>query len=196
LSGSDQLLETLLPVIEVLQRLGVAHYVGGSIASSAFGVFRATNDADIVVELRDEHAAPLAAALEERYYVDVESVRRAIRHGAGFNVVHLGTMLKVDLFVSRGRAYDAEALRRRVLQPTSARPGAPCLTLSSPEDVVLAKLDWYRQGGEISEQQWQDVQGVLRAQSATLELAYLRRWAPALGVDDLLRRALDEAGLS
>jgi hypothetical protein len=194
-SGQDELLETLVPVVELLHQLGVDHYIGGSIASSAFGEFRATNDADIVADLRDEHAAPLAAALQNRYYVDLESVRGAIRRRASFNVIHLRTMLKVDVFVQKDRAYDREALRRREAQPASNAPGAPSLELSSSEDVILAKLDWYRQGGEVSERQWRDVQGVLRVQSSALDVAYLRRWAPELGVTDLLERALAEADL-
>lgn len=195
MSEQDELLETLLPVVEIFRKLGVDHYIGGSIASGAFGEFRATNDVDIVADLREEHAAPIAAALGTAYYVDVESIRNAIHRRSSFNVIHLGTMLKVDVFLRKDRDYDLGALQRRVAHPASLLPGAPSLELSSPEDVVLAKLDWYRQGGEVSEQQWRDVQGVLRVQFSALDLAYLRRWAAALGVHALLERALAEAGL-
>ena len=78
----------------------------------------------------------------------------------------------------------------------SIAPDAPALDLASPEDVILAKLDWYQQGGGVSERQWRDVQGVLRVQSAVLDLAYLRRWSIALDLEGLLERALTEAGVT
>jgi hypothetical protein len=68
--------------------------------------------------------------------------------------------------------------------------------LISPEDLILGKLDWYRQGGEISERQWNDVLGVLRVQQDNLDLAYLRRWAVELGLPELLQRALSESGVA
>ena len=58
---------------------------------------------------------------------------------------------------------------------------------------MLAKLAWYRRGGEVSEMQWRDVQGVIELRGGELEVGYLRRWAPALGVADLLERALAAA---
>jgi hypothetical protein len=62
--------------------------------------------------------------------------------------------------------------------------------VKSPEDTLLRKLAWYRLGGEVSERQWNDVLGVLRAQGARLDLAHLHAWGETLGVADLLARAL------
>lgn len=56
----------------------------------------------------------------------------------------------------------------------------------------LAKLDWFRRGGEASERQWRDVLGVMKAQSSGLDVAYLRQMAGELRVEDLLVRALEE----
>ena len=67
--------------------------------------------------------------------------------------------------------------------------------LSSPEDVVLHKLLWYRRGHEVSERQWRDVIGVLRIQGDALDRQYMETWAADLGIADLLRRAIDESGL-
>jgi hypothetical protein len=66
--------------------------------------------------------------------------------------------------------------------------------VASAEDTVLTKLEWYRMGSEVSERQWRDVLGVLKVQAERLDLAYLRRWAAALGVADLLEQALSQAG--
>ena len=183
------------PVVDAFDRLGVAWYVGGSVASSAFGQFRATNDVDIVADLKPEHAGPLVTTLGEAYYADLEAIRSAIRQRASFNAVHYGTMLKIDVFVLRSRSYDLEALRRRVSRPMSTTPGSRCLNLASPEDIVVSKLDWYRRGGGASDRQWGDVQGVLRVQSEAMDVAYLRHWSAELGLLELLERALAEAGL-
>ncbi len=67
--------------------------------------------------------------------------------------------------------------------------------LASPEDVILNKLEWYKMGGGVSDRQWNDILGVLKTQEATLDLAYLRKWAVTLDVTDLLNRALEDAGL-
>jgi hypothetical protein len=187
---APDLLLALRPVLGALRALGVRHYVGGSIASSAHGVPRASIDADVVAELLPRHAAPLAAALRETYYVAEERVRDAVSRRGSFNVIHLETMVKVDVFVSRDRPFDRRAFDR-------ARPAVPeggsQIPVSSPEDTVLAKLEWFRRGGEVSERQWTDVVGVLRAGGA-LDEAYLRRGAAELDVADLLERVLAEAG--
>ena len=187
---APDLLLALGPVLEALRALGVRHYVGGSIASSAHGVPRASIDADVVAELLPRHAAPLAAALRETYYISEERVRDAVSRRGSFNVIHLETMVKVDVFVSRDRPFDRRAFDR-------ARPAVPEggseIPVSSPEDTVLAKLEWFRRGGEVSERQWTDVVGVLRAGGA-LDEAYLRRGAAELDVADLLERVLAEAG--
>jgi hypothetical protein len=187
---APDLLVALAPVLEALRDLGVRHYVGGSIASSAHGVPRASIDVDVVAELEPAHAAPLVDALRAAYYVSEERVRDAVARRESFNVIHLETMVKVDVFVSRDRPFDRRALGRA--RP-AALEGGHEIPVSSPEDTILAKLDWFRRGGEVSQRQWSDVTGVLRAGGAVDE-PYLRQGAQELGVVDLLDRALEEAG--
>ena len=184
------LLVALAPVLDALRHLGVRHYVAGSIASSAHGVPRASIDADVVAELLPGHAASLAAALHGTYYVPEHLLGEAIARRASFNVIHLGTMVKVDVFVSRDRPFDRRSLDR--VQPAPLEGGGT-IPVSSPEDTVLAKLEWFRRGGDVSERQWTDVMGLLRA-GANMDERYLREGAHELEVGDLLRRALDQGG--
>ena len=179
---------TLL-VIEALEGLGVPYLIGGSLASAVHGVARATVDADLVADLRPEHAEPLAQALGEAFYADVEAIRDAIHHRSSFNIIHLETMFKVDVFVHKQRPYDQVQFQRRVAQMIATDPERTAY-VASAEDTVLTKLEWYRMGGEVSGRQWRDVLGVLKVQGERLDLAYLRRWATALGIADLLEKAL------
>ena len=189
----DELLAALTPLIDLLDRLGVAWYVGGSLASTFHGRFRATNDVDVIADLREEHAQAVRTALEADHYVDEDSVRDAVRRRSSFNLLHFGTGLKIDVFVAEDSEYEAGARARRVRQSVGDDPIARRLWIASAEDTVLAKLVWYRRGGEVSERQWTDVQGVMELRDRELDVDYLRRWAPVLGVADLLERALAEA---
>jgi hypothetical protein len=191
---APDLVAALLPVIEALDSLGVGYYVGGSVASSIHGVPRASIDADLIAELGAEHVAPLAARLSALFYLDEGRMRDAVERRLSFNVIHLASMFKVDVFVSKGRPFDVEASGRARLEALGESPDAPKARVASPEDTLLAKLEWYRRGGESSERQWSDILGLLRVRTGRLDLAYLADWARALGVADLLERASRQAG--
>jgi hypothetical protein len=181
---------TLLVTIE-LERLGVPYVVAGSLASSLHGLPRSTADVDIVAALRVEHASLLATALGESFYVDADMIRDAVIRRSEFNVIHLATMFKVDIFVPALDAVSRGELARGTAVLVDAAQGRT-LRVASPEDTVVQKLSWYRRGGEISERQWRDVIGVLGVQGKKIDVDYLRATADALGVRDLLERALTE----
>jgi hypothetical protein len=189
-----ELLAALAPVVRVLEELDVRHFVGGSVASSAHGVARASLDVDLVAELQASHVERFVERLQPEYYVDEARVRDSVASRRSFNLIHLSTMLKVDVFVSKGRPFDSEAMARA--RPEALDEGAASrrFFVASLEDIVLAKLEWFRLGGEVSERQWSDVVGVLKTAGSAADLVYLRRWGTALGVADLLERALEEAG--
>jgi hypothetical protein len=192
--NTPEILAAIAPVVEALEELGVAYHFGGSVASSVHGIPRLTIDVDIVADLRLEHVRPLVKQLEAEYYIDADAVRDAIRRRSSFNAIHLDTMLKVDVFIPKTRAFDQEELRR-TRQEVLAEGTRPFYT-ASPEDTILNKLEWYRMGGEVSTSQWNDILGVLKVQGTALDMVYLQRWAKALQVTDLLERALVEAGMS
>lgn len=179
----------VMQVIDALDGLGIRYAIGGSFASAVYGVMRATMGADLVVDLALPDVGPLARALIGDFYADVDSMREAVQQRSSFNLIHLGTMFKVDVFVAKTRAFDRSQLARRRLVLLSEEPERQAY-VASAEDTILAKLEWYRMGGEVSERQWRDVLGVLLVQGERLDLDYLKQMATHIGVLDLLKLAL------
>jgi len=181
---------TLL-VVKVLNDLSIPYFVGGSLATAVHGVARATMDVDMVADVRAEHAQPLVDALGQDFYADTALIRNAVRGRSSFNVIHKPTMFKVDVFIPKGRPFDRSQFARRIAQSLTEEE-ADQIYIASPEDNILAKLQWYRLGGEVSDRQWRDVLNVVRIQDERLDRTYLRRWASELGVADLLEEALNQ----
>lgn len=187
-----EIMSAILPMVIAFEQLGIPYHIGGSVVSSVYGFPRATFDVDLVADLKLEHVRPLVKRLEAEYYIDEDMVRDAIRHRSSFNAIYLDTMLKVDVFVLKSRAFDQEELRR--VQQQVLVEGSRTFYMASPEDLVLNKLEWYRMGGGVSDRQWNDILGVLKVQGTALDMDYLQRWAADLNVTDLLERALVDAG--
>ena len=183
----------LRPVLQAFQSLGVPYQIGGSLASSAWGLPRSTQDADLVADLRAAQVLPLVALLHDEYYIDDQMIRDAIHHHSSFNLLHLETMLKVDVFIRKPTAFDA-ATFERARRADLADPPEEQAVFTSPEDIILHKLVWYQMGDRVSERQWLDVLGVLKVQGTDLDARYLRKWAAQLGVAALLAQAWEEAG--
>jgi len=189
----SDVLAALSPITRTLKWLGVRYYVGGSLASSVRGLPRTSIDVDLAAELRPEHVAPLVGALLGEFYVSEPRVKDAVDARRSFNVIHLATMMKVDVFVSRQRPFDRALFDRLTPEFLDTAGTSVPHPVPRAEDVILLKLEWYRAGGEVSERQWGDVAGVIKVAGGGLDREYLSRWAGELGVSDILDRALAEA---
>ncbi len=186
--------EAIRPVIGAFQTLGVPYHIGGSVASSALGIARTTIDVDLVADIHSDQIGPLVKALQDEYYIDGDTIADAVTRFSSFNLVHLATMLKVDVFIPGESPYARKAFSRR-RRDRLAEDADDEVYFSSAEDLILHKLDWYRKGGETSERQWGDLRGVLKVQGDALDRDYLSHWAQELGLADMLDRALHEVGL-
>ena len=181
-----QLLEITKLVTDAFERNGVRCCIVGSVASSRVGMVRATLDVDIVAALEVRHVSAWLEGLRPAFYADEELIRASLETRQSFNLIHLDTMLKVDVFPVKNRPYDRMAFSRVVTDH---------LPFMAAEDVLLGKLEWYRSGDETSERQWGDVLGILST-SPAFDLEYARHWANEIGVLDLLERAEAQRGLT
>jgi hypothetical protein len=183
-------------VTSLLDTMGIRYVIGGSVASAVHGLVRTTMDVDIIADLEAENMGRFIAELElsGQFYLDADTIRDAVARRTSFNLIHLETMVKVDIFLPGDRPFDRQQLERRVAEQVIP-DSDDALWVLTAEDVILAKLDWYRQGGGVSERQWRDVLGVIKTQGDRLDRDYLTRGAAQLNESELLERALHESGL-
>ena len=187
----SEALQVTLLVTDVLDSLEIPYVIGGSVASIFHGMVRTTMDADILANIETKHVGPFVTAMQNQFYIDEQSLIQAIERRSSVNLIHLETMFKVDIFVPKERPFDQQQLVRRISERFKA-DSDKTIWLLSAEDVILAKLDWFRPGGEVSERQWRDILGILKTQQDTVDIAYLQKWSKELQVQDLLERALVE----
>lgn len=172
---------------EIIERLGIAYAVGGSMASSVYGEVRFTQDADITVEPFVAKSDQFFAAIKDSFYISRSAMKQALEECGSFNVIHLASAFKIDVFIRKDRPFDRQMLaRRRQIKLSDAH--SPFAVIS-PEDIILLKLEWFRDGGRTSERQWSDVRGIIRVQGKNLDAEYLEKWADVLGVSELLHKA-------
>jgi hypothetical protein len=191
--SDSEIVETIRPLVDVFRVLNIGYHIGGSVASSLCGVARSTMDVDIVADIREHHIASLVRSLENVYYISESVVREAVARLSSFNIVHLETILKVDIFLLQQDPFNLSAYERRYPEILDVDSSSEHFYVSSAEDVLIQKILWFYRGNRQSEKQWLDILGILKVQGDNLDLGYCVRWAQQLHVDDLLSLARSEA---
>ncbi len=186
----NPLAATLKVLASVLERLAVPYVIGGSIASSAHGVVRATLDVDIVAAIASSQTSRFAQELGRDWYAEPEQMKQAIAARRAFNLIYIPLGSKVDVFPATEEFHRSQ-LRRASRMSLKFLDDAAQYPVATAEDTLLAKLRWYKDGGEVSERKWRDIAGVIAANSS-LDLPYLEEWANQLSVPNLLARAMKE----
>jgi hypothetical protein len=179
-------------VTQVFETLDISYLIGGSFASTIYGMVRTTQDIDIIADMHLEHVQPFITSLEGEFYLEEEMIVDSIQHNTSFNIIHRKTMFKVDVFIPSKTPFQESEFNRAQKQIINETPEISAY-FASPEDTIIAKLEWFRMGGEVSERQWRDVLGVLKVREGLVDLDYLRKWAGELNVLDLLEKAQKES---
>jgi hypothetical protein len=167
-------------VFEALEQADIQYAVTGSWASTTYGTPRTTHDLDLVVAIDAEQVGRLAEAFPAPFYADTAWMRAATAERTFFNIIDPASGLKADFWLLQTETYPQSQFARRRRQQLLGHD----VWMLAPEDVILSKLLWY-QASE-SDTQLRDCVGIWKAQREALDLAYLRRWAHRLKLDDLL----------
>ncbi|MCA9165123.1 MAG: hypothetical protein KDA62_19150 [Planctomycetales bacterium] len=191
MNDSDDLIDAMAPVVAAFQKLGIRHYVGGSIASSFHGATRSTMDVDLVAELDEKSVSGFIDCFGNEFYLSESAIRDAVRRKACFNLIHLPSSFKVDIFISRERPFDEESMSRATLE-TLGEAKSVRVPVATAEDMIISKLEWFRLTNETSERQWDDVSRLLKLLGDAADIPYLRRAANSVKVEDLLERMFAE----
>jgi hypothetical protein len=188
---SEVSLKVLLQTVRGIDKLGILYVIGGSFASSFHGLPRTTNDVDIVAGINEEQIKLFAAEFENDFYVDEDMIKRAVRQKSFFSMIHLDTAFKINIFIVNPGFQEKEIERRQLKK--LGTDGNYSFYFSTPEDIVLAKLDWYHKGIGRAWQHWKDITIVIRIQGKRLDIDYMSYWAGKLQLSDLLEQALEES---
>jgi hypothetical protein len=189
--ATGEVLDITLMVTHVLEALHIPYLVGGSLASSLYGIPRATQDVDLVADISLTDVEPFVQALNDDFYIDAGMINDAIQRRSSFNIIHLATMFKVDVFILKADPTSQEEMSRRHAYTLPATPNRT-LIIASAEDIILQKLYWYELGNRISERQWRDVLGVIKVQHRNLDQIYMDKIARRMGLYDLLQTAWEQ----
>ncbi len=193
------LVSVMLPALGVFDELGAPSHLGGSVASSLHGMQQLAQDVDLVVDLPGHRLPSLLALLGQHYILDEDEARQAVRARASFPMIHLDTLMKVDVILPRPSAFET-AMRRLVALHTLDERYPP-VRVASTSEMLLVKLRRYqrdersRSDGMRDDAQWNDIVGMLKVQGRDLDMVLLERWTRTLEVAETWRRALTEAGL-
>jgi len=177
---------------KILDALEIKYAIGGSIASSVYGQVRFTQDADVMVEEFSSKATLFYEKVKAIFYISNEAMQGALHSRTSFNIIHLETAFKIDVFISKTSPYDCQVLLRAG-KIQLGQTEKEVFSFVSSEDIILLKLLWYVQGQYASEKQWNDILGVIVTQKQKLDLDYLTIWAENLSVHNLLARALKQS---
>ena len=170
--------ELLERLAQTLEGLRIPYLITESMATIAYGEPRFTNDIDVVVRLASHHIDSLCTAFPpEQFYIGREAVADAVANHSQFNILHPASGLKIDIMVADDSEFNEDRFSRaRPLRVAAGRD----VTFASPEDVIIKKLVYFREGG--SDKHLRDIRGVLKVMGGEIDRAYIERWVRKLGL--------------
>lgn len=187
------MVRALVPLADLCAALGLRLQIGGSVATSVYGVARTTLDVDVVLDLPLALVPQFVAGLEDEYMVEFGAVAEAVTSRSSFNIIHQPTVVKIDVFVPAVDGFARHSFERGISDSLEDSATAREFVFATPEDMILHKLIGFELGERVARRQWDDVVGVVAVMHANLDWSYIDRWGASLGLTelvDLLREAV------
>lgn len=193
LSDTPDILNTITPIATVFEQLNINYCIAGTIANSIYGMQRATFDIDFIADLSSKNFLLFLRLLTSAYCFDEATVKDATIQQTLFEGLHLPSMLKVNVYPRSANSFIDEVYRR--VQFHALIKDGQIFRIASPEDTILTQLMDYKISGEVADDCWNEILGVLKVQKESLDLSYLRQWATIINVGVVLKRAFEDAGI-
>lgn len=179
--------EIVKRVTTTLENLNIPYMLIGAIAVNYYGRPRFTHNLDLVVQIQMKDAERLTRIFESEFYIAIEGIIDAIEHYTMFNLIHSETGFKVDCWILKDEEYDKTSFTRRRKEIVFDQ----AMYISSPEDLILAKLDWYKKSD--IQKHYDDVLGIFEIQTGKLDIEYIRRWSNCFSfletVEEMIRKS-------
>ncbi|MGB8343827.1 MAG: hypothetical protein WCD86_03030 [Ktedonobacteraceae bacterium] len=182
----------LMPIVEMLEQHTIAYALSGSVARSLYGMQRASFQIDVMADCDKQLLVAFSEQCEASYLLCQDVAQTSMPRQTAFTLMHLPSLLPIVVTLPH-LSYEQEMLSR--VQPLVLITGSRPVRVIAPEDAVLLALRDYHEDGEVADDIWLDLLGVLKVQGNNLDLPLLASWAEKLQVGDLLRQALIDAGL-
>ena len=171
--------ELLLYLVKCLENLKIPYLITGSIAAMAYGEPRFTNDIDIVADIEESLVDEFKSCFPETdFYLEIDSMKKALESKKQFNIIHPSSGLKVDVIVSKKDDFDRARFSRTKKLKVSEVVSA---SFASPEDVIIKKMEYFQKGG--SEKHLRDIASMLKISGQEIDRTYIASWARKLNLN-------------
>lgn len=180
--------ELLRYTVHALDRVGIPYAIVGSFASGFWGEPRFTQDIDIVIQLSSERVKRLCEEFPtSEFYLSESAARDAVAQNSQFNVIHPASGNKIDFMISGSGDWPTQQLARRKQLQVFPDQSA---SVAAPEDVILGKLIYYREGG--SDKHLRDIAGILQISGNLVDRDYVAAFAAKFGVIEIWQSILSQ----
>ena len=171
-------------IVSAMDRADIEYMLSGSFAAAYYGVARATQDIDFVIDASIPQLQSFVASLPgTEYYADLDSAIEAHQRQSMFNVIDQAAGWKIDFIIRKSRPYSQEEFRRR----DQVTLHGIALSIATAEDAIISKLEWAKLAE--SPRQIEDVAAILRTRGNTLDRPYLQKWIAELGLGEVWKKA-------